>query len=115
VDPLPPVARGDHGSVGTRRRRPGPGAVGRREGMTMASKPAQISSVVGGQDMTQSADPHVYRSINPSRVDDTVAEVHLADADAFARACAVATEAQPAWADVPAPVRGRAIATIGRL
>jgi aldehyde dehydrogenase (NAD+) len=41
--------------------------------------------------------------------------VTLASADDVARAIRVAHDAQQAWADVPAPVRGRAIATIGRL
>jgi aldehyde dehydrogenase (NAD+) len=72
-----------------------------------------INSVIGGAPVT---DPgRVYTSVNPARLDHTVAEVALADASTFVRACRTATDAQPAWADVPAPVRGRAIATIGRL
>ena len=44
-----------------------------------------------------------------------VAEVALGDAAQFVAAARAARAAQPAWADVPAPVRGRAIAHIGRL
>lgn len=73
-----------------------------------------VTSVIGG--VALSADSgRVLQSVNPSRTEAVVAEVTLASAEDFARACAIATDAQQAWADVPAPVRGRAIATIGRL
>ncbi len=78
------------------------------------SRSTSISSVIGGRPTAGSGAP-VYRSVNPSRLSETVAEVQMADAEAFAGACRVATDAQQAWADVPPPVRGRAIATIGRL
>ena len=42
-------------------------------------------------------------------------EVDAADPDGFVDACRRAREAQPAWAAVPAPVRGRVIAQVGRL
>ncbi|MBG0817271.1 aldehyde dehydrogenase family protein [Planomonospora sp. ID82291] len=71
-----------------------------------------IFSVVGGKDATGGA---VYDSINPARVDEVVARVHLADAGAFAAACRTAAAAQAEWARVPAPVRGRVIASAGRL
>ncbi|HSR24950.1 MAG TPA: aldehyde dehydrogenase family protein, partial [Candidatus Eisenbacteria bacterium] len=54
-------------------------------------------------------------SPNPSRLTDLVAEVTLADAGTFAGACAAAKRAQPLWADIPAPVRGRTVAAIGRI
>ena len=54
-------------------------------------------------------------STNPARLDDAVAEVRLGDASTFVEACRAAREAQPAWAETPAPVRGRAIQQIGRL
>jgi aldehyde dehydrogenase (NAD+) len=54
-------------------------------------------------------------STNPANVADVVAELAMGDAGTFADAAASASLAQRAWADVPAPVRGRAIATIGRL
>ena len=56
-----------------------------------------------------------YRSTNPAQLDEVVAEVELGGADAFVTAAAAARKAQQEWAAVPAPVRGRAIATIGRL
>jgi alpha-ketoglutaric semialdehyde dehydrogenase len=52
---------------------------------------------------------------NPARSSDVVAEVALADAATFVEACRSARGAQPQWAAVPAPVRGRAIAQMGRL
>ncbi|WP_033342563.1 aldehyde dehydrogenase family protein [Catenuloplanes japonicus] len=57
----------------------------------------------------------VYSSVNPARTGEIVAEVALGDADTFAAACAAAHERQPAWADVPAPVRGRVMGAVGRL
>lgn len=72
----------------------------------------QIVSVVGGKD---AASVDTYESTNPARTGDVVASVGLADADVFAAACRTAKEAQREWAKVPAPVRGRVIASIGRL
>jgi acyl-CoA reductase-like NAD-dependent aldehyde dehydrogenase len=54
-------------------------------------------------------------STNPARLDDVVAEVSLASAGQIVDAFRVATKAQKAWAATPAPVRGRVIASIGRL
>ncbi len=54
-------------------------------------------------------------STNPARTTDVVASVRLGDAGTFLAAARAAKAAHPAWADVPAPVRGRAIAHIGRL
>jgi acyl-CoA reductase-like NAD-dependent aldehyde dehydrogenase len=54
-------------------------------------------------------------STNPDRISEMVAEVALGDAATFAAAARAARAAQPGWADVPAPVRGRAIAHIGRV
>jgi alpha-ketoglutaric semialdehyde dehydrogenase len=56
-----------------------------------------------------------YRSVNPARLDDVVAEVPLADAAGFIAACRTARAAQRAWAAVPAPVRGQVIGNLGRL
>src|SRR4051794_26397551 len=72
-----------------------------------------IVSTVGGQPVP--ANDHRVLSLNPSRLDDVVAEVALADADTFVAACRSARRAQKAWADVPAPVRGRVVANLGRL
>lgn len=54
-------------------------------------------------------------SINPANTSDVVARVDLAGADTLVAAARTGTEAQKAWAAVPAPIRGRVIAAIGRL
>jgi len=54
-------------------------------------------------------------SVNPADLSDVVARVELVSAPTFVAACRAAREAQPAWAAVPAPVRGRVIAAIGRI
>src|SRR5215472_14972948 len=79
-----------------------------------------IVSVVGGRAVkgdgeAGGAPAGTLTSVNPSRLTDQVAEVTLASAGTFAAACAAAERAQPAWADVPAPVRGRAITAMGRI
>ena len=70
-----------------------------------------VTSVIDGKAV---AEGRTVASTNPARLDDIVAEVVMADAATFARAAAATKAAQQAWADVPAPVRGRAIAHIGR-
>ncbi|MGH7482907.1 MAG: aldehyde dehydrogenase family protein, partial [Longimicrobiales bacterium] len=55
------------------------------------------------------------RVANPARLDDRVATASLGGAETFVEACRRAKAAQQAWADVPAPVRGRAIQHLGRL
>ncbi|MGV9308026.1 aldehyde dehydrogenase family protein [Nonomuraea sp. NPDC004354] len=72
----------------------------------------QIVSVVGGK---EAAATTTYDSTNPADTAQVVARVGLADAAAFAAACRTAKEAQREWARTPAPVRGRVIASIGRL
>ncbi|MEV4535345.1 aldehyde dehydrogenase family protein [Asanoa sp. NPDC049518] len=57
----------------------------------------------------------IYRSVNPARLDDVVAEVPLTDAAGFVAACRTARSAQRGWAAVPAPVRGQVIGNLGRL
>ncbi|HEY5989900.1 MAG TPA: aldehyde dehydrogenase family protein [Streptosporangiaceae bacterium] len=73
-----------------------------------------VTSIVGGRPV-DGAPSGTISSPNPSRLSDVVADVTLADADTFAAACAAAKQAQPSWADVPAPVRGRAVAAMGRI
>jgi alpha-ketoglutaric semialdehyde dehydrogenase len=73
-----------------------------------------LVSVIGGRP-AEGAPAGTVTSPNPSRLTDVVAEVALADAATFAAACAAAKRAQPSWADVPAPVRGRAAGAIGRI
>jgi aldehyde dehydrogenase (NAD+) len=54
-------------------------------------------------------------SRNPARLEDVVFDGPAADAEAFVAAARAARAAQPAWAAVPAPRRGRAIQQIGRI
>jgi aldehyde dehydrogenase (NAD+) len=75
-----------------------------------------IVSVVGGRAVqADGASAGTLASVNPSRLTDVVAEVSLASAATFAAACAAAKQAQASWNDVPAPVRGRAIAAMSRI
>nr|WP_322760509.1 aldehyde dehydrogenase family protein [Frankia sp. Cr2] len=55
------------------------------------------------------------RSTNPAHLDEVVAEIVLASPAELLAACRIARDAQPGWADVPAPVRGAVIANLGRL
>ena len=73
-----------------------------------------ITSVVGGQEVPGAPGGSI-RSVNPARTGEVVAEIALGDAGTFAAAARAARAAQRSWADVPAPVRGRAVAHIGRL
>jgi aldehyde dehydrogenase (NAD+) len=72
-----------------------------------------LTSVVAGRQLRTEAAP--YLSVNPAHTHQVVAEVAMADSATYVEACRAAKAAQPAWADVPAPVRGRAIAHIGRV
>ncbi|WP_067175647.1 aldehyde dehydrogenase family protein [Microtetraspora niveoalba] len=72
----------------------------------------QITSVIGGENEPTGSP---YTSTNPARPSEVVATVPLSDAATFARACRTAAAAQKEWARVPAPVRGRVIASVGRL
>jgi alpha-ketoglutaric semialdehyde dehydrogenase len=74
----------------------------------------KIVSIIDGRPAAGAA-AGVLTSANPSRLEDAVAEVTLAAGATFASACAAAKRAQPSWADVPAPVRGRAIAAMSRI
>ena len=56
-----------------------------------------------------------YTSVNPADLSDVVASVEQASVGGFVQACRTAGRAQAGWAVVPAPVRGRVIAAIGRL
>src|ERR1700728_1620230 len=73
-----------------------------------------ISSVIAGTRVLDAPGGRMT-STNPARTEDVVAELALGDASVFVAAAQAAREAQQSWADVPAPVRGRAIAHIGRL
>lgn len=71
----------------------------------------QVSSIVSGRSVPGG---RTATSTNPSRLDDVIAEVSFGDASTFVAAAASAKKAQAGWAAIPAPVRGRAIAQIGR-
>jgi alpha-ketoglutaric semialdehyde dehydrogenase len=73
-----------------------------------------LTSVIDGCPVTEAAGGTVT-STNPAHTSEVIADVALGDAGTFAAACRSARAAQPGWADVPAPVRGRAIAHIGRV
>src|SRR3954452_8860163 len=74
----------------------------------------EIASIIGGESRTDGPGGRLT-STNPSRTSEAVAEVLLADAGTFADACRAARAAQAEWRAVPAPIRGRVIAQVGRL
>jgi alpha-ketoglutaric semialdehyde dehydrogenase len=71
-----------------------------------------VTSIIDGAPVSGG---HTLPSTNPARLDEVVGEVSFADASAFVRAADSAKKAQESWGAVPAPIRGRAIAHIGRL
>ncbi|MEU4832495.1 aldehyde dehydrogenase family protein [Streptosporangium sp. NPDC023615] len=73
---------------------------------------SEIVSVIGGKEASNGV---TYESVDPAHLDEVVARVRLADPATFSTACRTAAAAQREWARVPAPVRGRVIASIGRL
>jgi acyl-CoA reductase-like NAD-dependent aldehyde dehydrogenase len=96
-------ARGISRGLGSRRRRVASQFVSRSVSSILAGKP--VDGAPGGR----------LTIPNPARLDEVVAEANLADADTFVEACRTAAQAQPLWAAVPAPVRGRAVQQLGRL
>src|SRR5688500_13835312 len=72
------------------------------------------ASIVDGREVAGAPGGRL-ESTNPANLSEVVAEVPLADAQGFEDACRVARAGQRAWAAVPAPARGRAIAQAGRL
>jgi alpha-ketoglutaric semialdehyde dehydrogenase len=77
-----------------------------------ATEVRTVASLVGG---VPRLDGTRVESRNPANLGDVVAEAVLADAGTFVDACRAARAAQPGWAAVPAPVRGKAIRQIGTL
>lgn len=73
-----------------------------------------VRSLVGGR-ASDGSTGELLEIPNPARLDEVVARAELGDATTFVEACAAAHRAQPGWARVPAPVRGRAIQQLGRL
>src|SRR3954469_8563037 len=72
------------------------------------------ASVIDGRALTDAPGGRL-NSTDPARTDDVVAELLLGDAGTFVDACRAARSAQREWARVPAPIRGRVIAQVGRL
>jgi acyl-CoA reductase-like NAD-dependent aldehyde dehydrogenase len=54
-------------------------------------------------------------NVNPANTDEVLGELPLSSREEAADAIAAAAAAQPAWADTPAPERGRVIARVHRL
>src|SRR5688572_20607016 len=79
-----------------------------------ATSTRTAASIVDGVDRTDAPGGRLA-STNPANLSDVVADVLLADAQAFEDACRAARAAQKEWATVPAPARGRVIAEVGRL
>ncbi len=73
-----------------------------------------VSSIVDGR-RREDAPGGTQSSTNPARTSEQVAEVRLADVPTFVAAAAAARAAQREWRTVPAPLRGRVIANVGRL
>ncbi|MGI8459779.1 MAG: aldehyde dehydrogenase family protein [Propionibacteriaceae bacterium] len=71
-----------------------------------------VTSIVNGK---PTSGGRTVESTNPAHLDQVVGTVEVGDAETFVAAAESAHAAQPAWAGIPAPVRGRAIAHIGRL
>src|ERR1700754_634401 len=82
--------------------------------MTSTASGTTIGSIIGG-DARRAAPGGRLTSTNPARTEEVVAEVALGDAATFVDAARAARKAQKEWAAVPAPVRGRVIANVGRL
>jgi acyl-CoA reductase-like NAD-dependent aldehyde dehydrogenase len=74
----------------------------------------QCSSIVDGK-VTGDGSGGRLLSTNPARLSEVVAEVALGDQSTFVDAARAARRAQGGWSRVPAPVRGRVVAEIGRL
>src|ERR687887_1285 len=79
--------------------------------MTQTTR-APRASLVGGRRVEGG---RLQRSTDPAHSGRLVAEVLLAEPSTFLAACQAARAAQPAWAAVPAPVRGRVVKHLGRL
>jgi acyl-CoA reductase-like NAD-dependent aldehyde dehydrogenase len=78
--------------------------------MTVSS----CSSIIAGK-AVDGAPGGSLSSTNPAQLTEVVAEVSLGDSSTLVAAARSAKSAQPEWAAVPAPVRGRVVAEIGRL
>src|SRR3954452_6000341 len=82
--------------------------------MTGAATARTVASVIAGAPVEDAPAGRVA-SPTPAQLDETVTELLLGDAGTFTDACRAARAAQREWAAVPAPMRGRAVALVGRL
>ena len=82
--------------------------------MSATAATTTVASLIDGEP-AQEAPGGLLASTNPADTSDVVADVRLGDAGTFVAAARAARAAQPAWAAIPAPVRGRVIANVGRL
>ncbi|HEX6338469.1 MAG TPA: aldehyde dehydrogenase family protein [Jiangellaceae bacterium] len=73
-----------------------------------------VSSVIAGNAVSEGSGGSFERR-NPANLGEVATSVSLGDADTFVDAARAATQAQTGWADVPAPVRGQAIANIAQV
>ena len=74
----------------------------------------RIVSLLNGREAPGS--PGGVREIpNPANLTDVVTQAALGDSATLVEAASLAKAAQPGWAAVPAPVRGRVIQHLGRL
>ncbi len=83
-------------------------------GMSTATAAPTLASIIDGSARSDGPGGRLT-STNPANLDDIVADVLLADADTFVDAARAAKAAQREWARIPAPVRGRVIANVGRI
>jgi len=81
---------------------------------SQAGRNRQLASIIAGKRVTATPAGRAS-SLNPADLGDVVATVELASSQTFVDACRAARHAQPEWAEVPAPIRGRVIERIGRL
>ena len=73
-----------------------------------------VASIIAGRSLSDAPGGRLAVQ-DPADLSQPVAEALLGDAGTFVDACRAARAAQPGWAAVPAPVRGRAIQHLGRL
>ena len=78
------------------------------------NEPRTIASILDGG-AVEDAPGGTLTIADPARLGEVVAEARLGDDRTFLEACRRAKAAQPAWAAVPAPIRGRAVHHLGRL
>src|SRR6266536_377005 len=74
----------------------------------------RLGSVISGE-LVRPVAPRVLQSLIPANIREVVAELELADAATYVRACRAARDGQPGWAALPPPLRGRVVQQVGRL